>query len=717
MAPMITVSDRPKKILVKSASLEHFVRESSSSSEDEERGGGARLSNGSIMLSPETRRLAQRPSSSGMAEPRPSGSSAFQVGTTQDDDVFTETVKTEENDDESTVEIIISPINEGASSSSKEEETSQSLVPMSPVHIDAQNIYPPTACIFAANLPAAFDDYKLEMEVTKFFSQFGTVFVKIRRDSRQMPFAFCQFTRDEDAQQAEQQSTGAKILGRPVRIEMAKANSSWIVHKLSGKEITKQEAVSLLGMLGEIAGATHLDEKMRAQLNLPPSIVVQFRLYDPKRDVLRSIGKHRIYKVRPYDQKGVDPKVNPRRHDDDQMMAQYDRDRRSAFFGNLPLNMTEVRLSRLASAWGSVIGIELKRKHVPSSHNRSVEICFAFVEFMRPDSADDVVNAFNGTNLDGYTIKVQRKQSRLFETPRRGQHQDHPQTPYAQSSAQHRRSGSTYGHQRPISYGGNFAARDTRSFTSPAAAAYAGAEYTSAPNAYARGPYHHAARHASHASVSSVVSAGPAPPESPDAASDRTTTPKATKSEPSEEANVKTEDQEIKPSDSEDDGKTIETNIVDVKGKGKAIATSPPAAASKSAAHAVAASPGGYPMMTPAMSPYGYTPMHPLMHHPLTPQGPVFYPNGYSGYNYSPMPTPMEAMMYSQYLDSMMAPYRMAETPTRPTGSFQQGGKGESSKNVAKTPSATKDKETKSNEKPGAQDDKGVKGKGKELAQ
>jgi hypothetical protein len=32
------------------------------------------------------------------------------------------------------------------------------------------------------------------MEVTKIFREFGPVFVKIRRDAKQMPFAFCQYT-------------------------------------------------------------------------------------------------------------------------------------------------------------------------------------------------------------------------------------------------------------------------------------------------------------------------------------------------------------------------------------------------------------------------------------------------------------------------------------------------------------------------------------------
>lgn len=44
------------------------------------------------------------------------------------------------------------------------------------------------------SLAQMYDDKTLEFEVTRVFSQYGPVFVKIRRDSRQMPFAFCQFT-------------------------------------------------------------------------------------------------------------------------------------------------------------------------------------------------------------------------------------------------------------------------------------------------------------------------------------------------------------------------------------------------------------------------------------------------------------------------------------------------------------------------------------------
>ena len=37
-------------------------------------------------------------------------------------------------------------------------------------------------------------DEQLEYAVTEAFQRFGDVYIKIRRDSRQMPFAFAQYT-------------------------------------------------------------------------------------------------------------------------------------------------------------------------------------------------------------------------------------------------------------------------------------------------------------------------------------------------------------------------------------------------------------------------------------------------------------------------------------------------------------------------------------------
>jgi hypothetical protein len=77
---------------------------------------------------------------------------------------------------------------------------------------DAQAIYPPSCCVFVAkyvshhylpniitmltisSLLQSENEDSLQMAVTQIFREYGPVFVKIRRDGKHMPFAFCQYT-------------------------------------------------------------------------------------------------------------------------------------------------------------------------------------------------------------------------------------------------------------------------------------------------------------------------------------------------------------------------------------------------------------------------------------------------------------------------------------------------------------------------------------------
>lgn len=82
-------------------------------------------------------------------------------------------------------------------------------------------------------------DADLEIAVNQAFSQFGTVWIKIRRDRKGMPFAFAQFeveslirlrfpTHNSQNEQAAQQAIirgrGLLLFGRPCRTEVARVN-------------------------------------------------------------------------------------------------------------------------------------------------------------------------------------------------------------------------------------------------------------------------------------------------------------------------------------------------------------------------------------------------------------------------------------------------------------------------------------------------------------
>lgn len=106
----------------------------------------------------------------------------------------------------------------------------------------------PIVADIVRSLADSKDDGLLMAAVTREFSQFGTVFVKIRRDEKTglMPFAFCQFTvsylsilapaslpatqfltslqNKQDADNALVHGRGIYIHGRPCRTERAKSS-------------------------------------------------------------------------------------------------------------------------------------------------------------------------------------------------------------------------------------------------------------------------------------------------------------------------------------------------------------------------------------------------------------------------------------------------------------------------------------------------------------
>ncbi|ATY61682.1 RNA-binding protein [Cordyceps militaris] len=394
-----------------------------SSSDEEDRARGARLTCGSLTPSPAGKRLFAKRSASEAARSRPGSADSFQVGANTDDDVFAE-------DDDSVVSGAHVSDRDGAID--HDEESPETKIPS----VDAQGIYPPTACIFAANLAQLYDDKTLEYEVTRAFSKYGPVFVKIRRDQRHMPFAFCQFTCDEHAKKAKECGRDTYILGRQCRTEMAKAHTTFIVYKHSGDAVTADEAIALMSSLGEVAEAEELEASMQHSMRLPPTMVVRYKMYDPRRDVPLTFRGNRKFKVIPFDPKASSnpkPDVQAGSPNKERFLSQYDRDRRSIYMGNLPINMTEETLTNLVSACGEVIAVVLFKKPVPGSPSRQSAAtqqslqanqvgkmtCFAFVELSRPDSADDAIEAFNNTDINGFRVRVDRKQSRTFETPRR----------------------------------------------------------------------------------------------------------------------------------------------------------------------------------------------------------------------------------------------------------------------------------------------------------
>ncbi|KAK4040718.1 hypothetical protein C8A01DRAFT_15439 [Parachaetomium inaequale] len=284
--------------------------------------------------------------------------------------------------------------------------------------IDAQGIYPPSACVFVANLPESKDDRALEAAVTREFSKFGTVFVKIRREGRGnivgMPYAFAQYTNDEDAKVAMEEGRGVMILGRPCRTEMVKANRTFIIYSRRGEEITTDIAREILEPYGELNKCEVLSAQMQEAMNLPTAVLVEFAKFDPKRDLNSAVRQQDGYRIDAFDVK----KRNfiSRTDADEEFLRKYDVDRRSVFVGGLPLDTQRQEVVDIFSRIGEVIGCNIVTRTNYQGHIARV---FAFVEFARADMPDGAVEHLNDTYFKGNALKVERKVFKHIGTPRR----------------------------------------------------------------------------------------------------------------------------------------------------------------------------------------------------------------------------------------------------------------------------------------------------------
>ncbi|KAK0609341.1 hypothetical protein B0T17DRAFT_501626 [Bombardia bombarda] len=241
---------------------------------------------------------------------------------------------------------------------------------------DAQGVYPPTACVFVANLPEPKDDMALEAAIVREFTKYGTVFVKIRRDAQNMPFAFCQFTRNEDANIAMEQGKGTMILGRPCRTEMVKANRSFVIYKRHGGDITVDEARLIMGPYGELSKCELLHTQVQEALGISPAVLAVFQKFDPTRDlnaVSLSLSYHPNYCCRGefhIDAFDVKKKGVNSREDDRELLKQHEISCRSVYVTFLPADTDKREISDFFGQVGEVLNVDLIKKFVPSPQGK-----------------------------------------------------------------------------------------------------------------------------------------------------------------------------------------------------------------------------------------------------------------------------------------------------------------------------------------------------------
>lgn len=164
------------------------------------------------------------------------------------------------------------------------------------------------------------DDEALEAALVAHFGKVSRVWCKIRRQANNVPFAIMTYAvsllrsrfpphrnagepttmkpadsrtletclqRKEHAETAREVYHGAKIHGRPCRVEKLQANRHWIIWKKEGK-IMPLEATQAMVPLGDVATVKHISIEDAEKLDVPTSaMVVTFVKWDPARQVAK----------------------------------------------------------------------------------------------------------------------------------------------------------------------------------------------------------------------------------------------------------------------------------------------------------------------------------------------------------------------------------------------------------------------------------------------
>ncbi|KAL8661369.1 MAG: hypothetical protein Q9202_005671 [Teloschistes flavicans] len=277
----------------------------------------------------------------------------------------------------------------------------------------AQAMLPPNACVFVANLTQIKSDEELEKSVSAVFQAFGNVYVKIRRDNKGMPFAFCQYENVRDAQRAITMGRGLEINGRACRTEVAKVN-------LSGGAIPEEEARQVLGRFGAIEKLWYCSDTDKEMFRLPDGIWVMFAFFQDCRDAQAGFRDDPTYRLEqpkmPEDMRqrlggrssgAHTTRISPdRMGDSPQAMMRRAVDSSSVFVGNLPFGTTEDKLRELFGMYGRIVNIELV--HKPSINGAGVNV-FAFIQYLSIDEAERAVTYCY--QLEGLRLRVERKVS------------------------------------------------------------------------------------------------------------------------------------------------------------------------------------------------------------------------------------------------------------------------------------------------------------------
>ncbi|EGW35487.1 uncharacterized protein SPAPADRAFT_53729 [Spathaspora passalidarum NRRL Y-27907] len=270
----------------------------------------------------------------------------------------------------------------------------------------------PSACVFVASLCSNKTDDELCISVTEHFQQWGKLAtVKVLRDTCNRPYAFVQYTKDEDSKLAIEEGHNSLLDGRNIRCEAAKVNRTLFISSKSFlTEELIRERLSAFGEIEELVPSNSKGEIFSSGIASRGyrNWFCKFVYRDDAIRAFANLTEENLYRV---DWAQNIDKSNARNHvtfqysshsdDNDENLEKLKFDKYSVFVGHLNSEVEENELQDRFERHGTISEMNLVKK--PNN-------TFAFIKFKKESSAASAVERENHSMFCGKTMHVQYRE-------------------------------------------------------------------------------------------------------------------------------------------------------------------------------------------------------------------------------------------------------------------------------------------------------------------
>lgn len=252
----------------------------------------------------------------------------------------------------------------------------------------------PSACVFVASLSSNLTDDILCQSVTSHFKQWGDVsLVKVLRDPANRPYAFVQYSSDEDANRAIMEGQHSILNGRTVRCEKARVNRTlYLQLPLPGMDQIKMKV--LLNSFGEVERMVSVNDNFNIVESVSDLHTNWFAKFVYRQDAISAFANLKT-------KASWNIEWAQNLEDEYSNIPEVTIDRFSIFVGHLDPRITKDELIERFEKHGKIKEAILVNR--PLSN-------FAFIKFRTKDSAASAVERENHSMFKFKTIHVQYRE-------------------------------------------------------------------------------------------------------------------------------------------------------------------------------------------------------------------------------------------------------------------------------------------------------------------